>query len=124
MQFLLRFAVTAVALYFIAMYIPGFSISHWYDAVIAAVIFGLVNAIIGPIVKLITLPLSLITLGGFSLVINWGLFWLTVIISPGFKTTGVPWPAWLATFVGAMIMMVLTMLFTMPMGKASDASSS
>lgn len=121
MHFLLRFLVTAVALYFIAMYIPGFTIAHWYDAAIAAVIFGIVNAIIGPILRLISLPLTLITLGLFSIVINWALFALTVWISPGFHTTGTPWAAWQSTLVGAIIMMLVAMFVTAPMGQRSNA---
>jgi putative membrane protein len=119
MHFLLRFLVTAVALYFIAMYIPGFAINHWWDAVIAAIIFGIVNAIIGPILKLISLPLTFITLGLFSIVINWALFGLTVWLSPGFHTTGVPWPAWQSTLVGAFIMMLVATFITTPMGQRS-----
>ncbi len=114
---LLRFLITAAALYAIAMYVPGFAIAHWYDAVIAAVIFGLVNAIIGPILKLISLPLTFLTLGLFSIVVNWALFALTVWLSPGFHATGVPWPAWEATLVGAVIMMLVAMFVTTPMSK-------
>lgn len=118
MHWLLRFLITAAALWAIAMYVPGFHISGWIYAFIAAIIFGLVNAIIGPIVKLISLPLTIITIGLFSIVINWILFALTVWISPGFKTTGVPWPAWESTLVGSLIMMVISIFVTTPLSKA------
>lgn len=120
MHGILRFLVTAVVLYFIAMYVPGFAISHWYDAAIAALIFGIVNAILGPILSLISLPLTFLTLGLFSIVVNWALFAITVWISPGFRTTGTPWPAWESTLVGAIIMMIVTVFVSMPMGRRSE----
>jgi putative membrane protein len=115
MHWLLRFVITAAALWAIATYVPGFSLTHWYDALIAAVIFGIVNTIIGPILKLISLPLTIITIGLFSIVVNWALFALTVWISPGFHATGVPWAAWLSTLVGAVIMMLVNIFVSAPL---------
>lgn len=120
MNGLLRFLVTAVVLYFIAMYVPGFSIAHWYDAAIAALVFGIVNAILGPILTLISLPLTFLTLGLFAIVINWALFAITVWLAPGFHTTGTPWPAWESTLVGAIIMMIVTVFVSAPMGRRSE----
>ena len=115
MHWLIRFVITAVALWAIAMYVPGFHMNGWGDAIIAAIIFGLVNALIGPILKLISLPLTIITLGLFTIVINWALFALTVWVSPGFKTTGTPWPSWESTLVGAVIMMIVSTFVTVPL---------
>lgn len=119
MHWLLRFLVTAAALWAIAMYVPGFHINGVLDAAIAAIIFGLVNAIIGPIVKLISLPLTILTIGLFSIVINWALFAITVWLSPGFKTTGTPWPTWESTLVGALIMMAVSIFVTTPMRRVA-----
>ncbi len=118
MHWLLRFLITAAALYAIARYVPGFSLDHWYDALIAAVIFGLVNTFVGPILKLISLPLTILTIGLFSIVVNWALFALTVWISPGFHATGVPWPTWESTLLGAIIMMLINILVTAPLTRA------
>ena len=112
MKLLVRFVITAVALYLIAIYVPGFRMNGWGDAAIAAVVFGIVNAIIGPVLRLISLPLTILTIGLFSIVINWILFSLTVWLSPGFKTTGVPWPGWESTLVGAIAMMIVSVLST------------
>ncbi len=119
MHWLLRFLVTAAALWAIAMYVPGFHINGVLDAAIAAIIFGLVNAIIGPILKLISLPLTILTIGLFSIVINWALFAITVWLSPGFKTTGTPWPTWESTLVGALIMMAVSIFVTTPMRRVA-----
>lgn len=121
MHWLLRFVITAVAMYAIAAYVPGFHMNGWLDAVVAAIVFGIVNAIIGPILRLISLPLTIITVGLFSIVVNWALFALTVWLSPGFKATGVPWPAWESTLVGAIIMMIVSMFVTMPFTRARQA---
>jgi putative membrane protein len=115
MHWLLRFLVTAAALWAIAVYVPGFHINGWVSAIVAAIIFGIVNAIIGPILKLLTLPLTILTLGLFTIVVNWILFALTVWLSPGFKTTGTPWPGWESTLVGAIIMMIVSTFVTTPM---------
>ncbi len=116
MHWLLRFIVTAVALWAIATYVPGFSLSGWQYAIIAAIVFGIVNTLIGPVLKLISLPLTFLTLGLFTIVINWLLFALTVWLSPGFKTTGTP-PAWEATLIGAIIMMIVATLVNVPLSR-------
>ena len=118
MRLLIRFLITAVALYLIATYVPGFHLKGWIDAAIAAIIFGIVNAIIGPILKLLALPLTILTIGLFTVVINWALFALTVWLSPGFKTTGHPWPSWEATLVGAIIMMFVSTIATQAASRA------
>ena len=119
MNWLIRFLVTALALWAIAMYVPGFHMNYWTDALIAAVIFGLVNAFVGTILRIISFPLTIITLGLFTIVINWALFALTVWISPGFKTTGTP-PAWEATLIGAIIMMIVSTFVTVPLSRTRE----
>ncbi len=117
MHWLLRFIVTAVALWAIAVYVPGFHLSNWTYAIVAAIIFGIVNTLIGPILRLISLPFTILTLGLFSIVVNWILFALTVWLTPGFKTTGYPWPGWESTLVGAIIMMIVTTFVTAPLAR-------
>ncbi len=118
MHWLLRFIITAVVLYAIAAYVPGFQMNGWTAAIVAAIVFGVVNAIIGPILRLISLPLTFLTIGLFSIVVNWALFALAVWLSPGFRTTGYPWPAWQSTLVGAIIMMIVSTLVTIPLTRA------
>jgi putative membrane protein len=108
MNLLLRFIANALVLYLIAKYIPGFNhgVTVW-SAVIAAIVFGLVNMLIGPILRLISLPLTLITLGLFSFVINYLLFVITAAIVHW--NTGEINP-WLANLYGAIIMMIVSTL--------------
>jgi putative membrane protein len=117
---ILRFIITAAALYAIGMYVPGFQISGIWHAVLAAIIFGLVNMFIGTFLRLISLPITILTIGLFSIVINWLLFAITVHISPGFRTTDVPWPWWESTFVGAVIMMLVSIFVTTPLTRTGD----
>jgi putative membrane protein len=120
MHWLLRFIITAAALWAIAMYVPGFAIDGWGYALLAALIFGLVNAILGPILKLISLPLTILTIGLFSIVVNWALFAITVRLSPGFTVIGTPWPAWKSTLVGSLIMMLVSIFVTTPLKRARE----
>ncbi|MBV8582929.1 MAG: phage holin family protein, partial [Candidatus Eremiobacteraeota bacterium] len=68
---ILRFIVNAIALYLIAKYVPGFNHNASFGtALIAALIFGIVNALLGPILRFVTFPLTVVTLGLFSIVVN------------------------------------------------------
>jgi putative membrane protein len=122
LNWLLRFLINAIVLYLIAKYVPGFNhnVTVW-TAVIAAIIFGLVNMIIGPILRLLSFPLTWITHGLFSIVINYILFALTVWIAPNFHTTGEINP-WLANLYGAIIMMLVSTL--MNLGSEAEARRS
>lgn len=117
----LRFLITAAALWAIAVYVPGFHINSWVDALIAAIVFGLVNLFIGPILRLISLPLTIVTIGLFSIVVNWLLFAITVHVSPGFHTTDFPWPWWESTLMGAIIMMLVNTFVTAPLTRGKSA---
>jgi putative membrane protein len=108
MHLIIRFLVNALALYLIARYVPGFN--HGVTpgtAAIAALIFGLVNALLGPILFFLTLPLNIVTFGIFSIIVNYILFAITVWLAPNFHNTGEISP-WLANLYGAVIMMVVS----------------
>jgi len=108
MNLIVRFIVNALALYLIARYVPGFNHNVTPGtAALAALIFGVVNALLGPLLFLLTLPLTIITFGLFSIVINYILFALTVWLAPSFHNTGEISP-WLANLYGAVIMMVVS----------------
>jgi putative membrane protein len=108
MHLIIRFLVNALALYLIARYVPGFNhgVTPW-TAAIAALIFGLVNALLGPILFFLTLPLNIVTFGIFSIIVNYILFAITVWLAPNFHNTGEISP-WLANLYGAVIMMVVS----------------
>lgn len=115
MRLLLRWLVSALGLILITRLIPGIGVESFYTALIAALILGLINAIIRPVVKLLALPINLLTLGLFSLVINALMFWLASTVVKGFEVTGF-WPA----FWGALIMSVVGWFSNLVLKKDND----
>ncbi len=92
MKLFARIAVIALALLIVAEVIPGIAVDGLYPALIGAVILGLLNAIIRPILIILTLPVTILTLGLFILVINACLFYFAASFIDGFSVTGF-WPA-------------------------------
>jgi len=105
MKLLLRWLINAGTLLLLANYLPGIEVSGWYTALIAALILGLVNAVIKPIFVILTLPVNILTLGLFTFVINALLFWFVASFIDGFVVAGF-WPA----FWGALIMSLVSWL--------------
>ena len=80
---------TALGLLVVDMVVPGVEIANFPAALIAAIVIGFVNAFIAPVVKLLSLPITFITLGLFSFVVNGLLLWLASVIVPGFTMNGI-----------------------------------
>ena len=107
LYFLLTWVATAIALLITAYIVPGFEFNNNFtSALIAAAILGLVNAIVRPILIILTLPFTLLTLGLFLLVINALMLWLVGFITPGFVVTGFL-PALLGSLVLTLVATVL-----------------
>jgi putative membrane protein len=101
MGFLLRLIVTAIVFYFLPRFVHGIHVDNATSAIIAALIFGIVNAVVRPIVLLLTLPATILTLGLFVIIVNALMFWLTAWIAPGFRVDG-----FMPALIGAIIMMI------------------
>lgn len=97
MHLLLRWIISAAALFLVTYVVPGVTVESPWNALMAALIIGLINAFIRPILLLLTLPVNLLTLGLFTLVVNALLFWLASTIVEGFTVDGV-----VAAFLGAL----------------------
>jgi putative membrane protein len=95
--------VSALALWIVARVIPGIELRGFGEALIATIIIAVVNATIGPIVKILAFPLTLITLGLFLLVINAFLLKLASLFTPGFAVRG-----FLAAILGSIVLTILT----------------
>jgi len=91
MKLLLVWLINAVALMAVAYLLPGINVSDFVTALVAAVVLGLVNAVIRPILILLTLPATLLTLGLFIFVINGLLFWFVGSYLSGFVVAGFWW---------------------------------
>jgi len=103
MGFLVRALVNALAIWLATEIVPGIETQSWATVVAAALVLGLVNAIVRPVLLVLTLPLTLVTLGLFLFVLNALCLWLTSVIVPGFQVHGF-WPA----FWGALIVSALS----------------
>jgi putative membrane protein len=84
MKMITKLLLTALTLLIVANYVPGIHIDGFYSAIIAAVAIGLLNLFIRPILFILTLPITVITLGLFMIVINASLFWFTASFIDGF----------------------------------------
>jgi putative membrane protein len=91
MTFLIHWLIRAVAIIITAYLLPGVRLSGFAAALVTAVVLGLVNLLIRPLLLLLTLPLNILTLGLFTFVINALLILLTSAIVPGFTVTGFGW---------------------------------
>lgn len=103
LRLLLRWVLSALVFVLIAYIVPGIHVT-WVAAFVAAIIAGLLNVLVRPVLVLLTLPITLLTVGVFLLVINAAIFGLTALLVPGFKVDG---------FVPALIGGVLYWLFNM-----------
>lgn len=106
---LIRWVLFAIALLFVAWIIPGISLAGFGSAMWAALVIGLINVIIRPILILLTLPINLMTLGLFTFIINALLFWLVSRIVPGFIVLDF-WSALLGSIVLSIISVFINRL--------------
>jgi putative membrane protein len=107
MGFLARVLVNALAIYLAAAAVPGVEITGILAALVAGLVFGLVNAFVRPVLLVLTLPLTLLTLGLFLFVLNAFCFWLTSALVKGFDVHGF----WAALF-GALLVSVVSWALT------------
>ena len=91
MKLLLVWLINAVALMAVAYLLPGIEVSSFVAALVAAAVLGLVNAVILPIMILLTLPATVLTLGLFIFVLNGLMFWGVAALVSGFAVAGFWW---------------------------------
>ena len=104
---IVRWLVNALALYITAVLLPGIQLRGIVATLVAAAILGIVNAIIRPLLLLLTLPLNVVTLGLFTFVINALMLLLTSAIVPNFRIQGFGW-----ALVGAVVLSIISFLLT------------
>jgi putative membrane protein len=123
MGFLMRTLVTAAALWVAVTFVPGLSYEgHWAGLLGVALVFGVVNAIIRPILFLLTCPLVLATLGLFVLVLNGIMLWLTAALSESlgiaFSVSGA-----IPAVLGALVVSVVSTVLSVFVGKKDERKS-
>lgn len=98
MYLLLRLLLNALAVIIVARVVPGIAVTSYLSAFFAGLAIAIINAVLRPVLQILALPVSILTLGLFSLVINAILFWLASTFVPGFFVNGF-WPAFWGSIV-------------------------
>ena len=105
MRIIVRWCINALALLAVAYLYSGVQVDGIMAALIAALVLGLANAIIRPVLILLTLPVTLLTMGLFIFVINAFLFWFVAEVVKGFTVTG-----FMAALIGSLMYSVITLI--------------
>jgi putative membrane protein len=109
LRILVVWLINTLALVAVAYLMPSVNIASAGAAVVAALVLGLVNAVIRPLLVLLTLPVTVLTLGLFIFVINGLLFWAVAELVPGFEVAGF-WAGVLGAIVFSLISWLLSAL--------------
>lgn len=122
MRLLIRWAITSLALFVAAWLIPGIYVESdgWVVYAVMAVILGLVNAIVRPVLKLLTCPLILLTLGLFTLVINGLTFWLASVIAVRWFHVGFYIRDFWSALLGAIVVSIVTVILSALLNEDRD----
>jgi len=107
MTLLLVWLLNAVALLVVAYLLPGITVASFGSALIAALVLGLLNMLVKPLLVLLTLPITILTLGLFLIVLNALLFWFAGSILKGFQVNGFWWAV-----VGALLYSLISGLLS------------
>jgi putative membrane protein len=111
MGFLLRIVVYTLALLLAAHVVPGIRLESLVSAVVAALVLGLINAVVRPVLVVLTFPITLLTLGLFLLVLNAFCLWLVSVLVSGFHVAGF-WPAFWGALLVSLVSWILTALIS------------
>jgi putative membrane protein len=104
-HFFLTWLTTAVALLITANFVPGFVVRNFVAALVAVIVIGLVNAFIRPILKILAFPITLLTFGLFTFVINALSLWLASKLTPGY---GFEIRGFFAAFLGSIVLTIVS----------------
>ncbi len=110
MKILIHWFLSAIAVWLVSQIVPGFTIASLGSALIAAVVIGLVNATLGLVLKVVTFPHTIMTLGLFWLIINGMMILVAAQFVPGFAVAGFL-PAFFGAIVLSLVNMVLKAVF-------------
>lgn len=111
MGFLIQAVVTAIGLWLAERFVPGVDVNSWTTLAIAAVLLGVVNAFVRPILTVLTFPITVITLGLFLLVVNAAMIGLVAYFLPGFTVNGL-WAGVGAAIVTGVVSCIADALFS------------
>lgn len=113
---IVKWLVNALAIFLVGQFLPGIHVPDYMTALWVALVFGVVNTVIRPILLIVTFPINLITLGLFTFVLNGFLFWVATKFVISFTVDGF-WPAVLGALIVSAIATVLDRLILGKDGK-------
>jgi len=105
---LVRWIIYAVLIIFVSWIVPGIEVDNFVSAMFVCIILALINTFIKPIIQLITLPVTIVTLGLFTFIINALMLMLAGLVAPGFEVSG---------FLSALIGSLLLSLFSLAVNR-------
>lgn len=108
-HFLVRWGINALSIFIVAHIVRGIEVPNTSIILVVALVLGIINAFLRPLIILITLPINILTLGIFTLFINGALFYLVSKIVKGFVITGF-WPAFWGYILFSIISFLLSLL--------------
>jgi putative membrane protein len=111
LAFLAHLILTAGLLLLVANLVSGVQVQGWGPALIGAIVLGLVNAVVRPLMVLLTLPLTIITFGLFLLVVNALMLWLVAALVPGIRVQG-----FVPALLGSLVLTVLNLVVALLLG--------
>lgn len=91
MAYLISLALSTIVIFVTSYILPGVKLAGWGTAIVVAVILGILNAFIRPLLLILTIPINILTLGLFTFVVMAFLVWLTSLIVPGFEVDNFLW---------------------------------
>jgi putative membrane protein len=103
LKIFIKWLIYTILIIFVAWIIPGISVDNFFSAMLACLVIGFINIFIKPVVQLVSLPVTFLTLGLFAVVINALLLMLAGIITPGFTVEG-----FFSALFGSIILSVFT----------------
>jgi len=105
MHLLFRWLLNTLALFIVVTLVPGFYYRSVWTLALAALVLGLLNAIVRPVLFVLTFPLTVVTLGLFLLVLNAIMLELTAMVVPGFRIEGFGWAV-----LGALLLTIISLV--------------
>lgn len=108
MGLIIRICMTGIVVFLLAQILPGVSVADYFTAILVAVILALLNFIVKPVLVLLTLPITVLTLGLFLLVINAVIILLTDALMDGFAVSGF----WIALLFSLLLSLFQSILFS------------
>jgi putative membrane protein len=106
MRFIIRWLINTVALYLTTLIVPGVRVPNFGAALVAALVLGIVNAVIRPVALILTLPFNILTLGLFTFVVNAGMLYLVSAV------TALRLGSFWAAFLGAIVLSIVSTILT------------